>query len=377
MVIDSHLPQSINHTMLYENIREESLKLKVAADWFPKFDCTDLIGRIDFAVKCKEAARHVSTDTEYILWAEAKQQPTDIYRMLAQLIITIKADAFDRVPPKFIGCFDNEKIAFVEYHHILPVFSLNDFNWTQTPSAVDDKTIETVRGVVPQDKIAVFRFGADDAEIKAFVKLNFAAGEGPTLATPIDRNNFTFIYQKWRAEVMPHIDAPWDVLKKKYSLYDRDFFLAEMNVDDNGTPEVVDDRVANDFYISFDANARMPYCIHRKNEDEFDISMSFGFKPDGLSTYASFWRRYKRPPKREYWDFIVSRLDLLVPQDVRERKGSFFTPAIWVEKSQQCIAEVLGENCAGMGCETWFAWRCGRLDGGKCRQSRMERLCNC
>ncbi len=50
--------------MLYKNIREESLKLKVAADWFPKFDCTDLIGRIDFAVKCKEAARHVSTVIE-------------------------------------------------------------------------------------------------------------------------------------------------------------------------------------------------------------------------------------------------------------------------------------------------------------------------
>ena len=35
---------------------------------------------------------------------------------------------------------------------------------------------------------------------------------------------------------------------------------------------------------------------------------------------------------------------ILVPQDVRERKGSFFTPAIWVEKSQQYLAVVLGEN---------------------------------
>ena len=41
----------------------------------------------------------------------------------------------------------------------------------------------------------------------------------------------------------------------------------------------------------------------------------------GLSAYASFWRRYKRPPKREYWDFIVSRLDLLVPQDARPYHG--------------------------------------------------------
>ncbi len=143
---------------------------------------------------------------------------------------------------------------------------------------MDEKTVETVRGVVHTDKIVVFRFGMDDAEIKAFIKNNLAGGESPALAIPIDRNNFTFIYQKWRTEVMPHIDAPWDVLKKKYALYDRDFFLAEMNVDDNGTPEVADDRVANDFYIVFDANSPTPYTVKRKNEDELNFNLTFGFK---------------------------------------------------------------------------------------------------
>ena len=275
--------------------------------------------------------------------------------MLAQLILTIKGEQKGDVePPRFVGCFDNEKIAFVEYHYVLPVFNLNDFNWTQTPSAVDDKTVETVRGAVPSEKIVVFRFGSDDAEIKAFISRNFASGDTPALATPIDRNNFTFIYRKWRSEVMPRIDAPWDVLKKKYALYDRDFFLAEMNVDDNGTPEPSDDRPAEDFYISFDANSREPYSIRRRNEDELNFSLTFGFRPGGLDAYAAFWHRYKRPPKREYWDFIVNRLDLLVPQDVRERKGSFFTPAIWVEKSQQYLAAALGENWQ----DEYFVWDC-------------------
>ena len=339
------------------HIREEELKNRVAALYFGKFDCTRIVGNIDFCVspKRRDPRQMTFIPDAPILWAEAKNHPTDVHRMLAQLILTIKGELKGDVePPRFVGCFDSEKIAFVEYHCILPVFNLNDFNWTQTPSAVDDKTVETVRGVIPQDKIVMFHFSADDAEIKAFVASNFTSGDSPALATPIDRNNFTFIYQKWRAEVLPHIDAPWDVLKKKYALYDRDFFLAEMNVDDNGTPEVLDDRPAEDFYITFDANDKKPYCIHRKNEDEFDITMSFGFKPDGLDAYSAFWRRYKRPPKREYWDFIVSRLDLLVPQDVRERKGSFFTPAIWVEKSQQYIAAVLGENWQ----EEHYVWDC-------------------
>ena len=253
------------------SIREEELKNKVAADFFGAFDCTRIIGNVDFCVAAKTGgsrsrATEPATDAQErvppLYWAEAKNHPTDIHQMLAQLILTIgragrphaavAAVARDArpyhadEPPRFIGCFDTEKIAFVEYHHILPVFNLNDFNWTQTPSAVDKKTVETVRGVVPAKKIVMFRFGADDAEIKAFVRRNFTSGEGSALATPIDRNNFTFIYQKWRVEVMPHIDAPWDVLKKKYALYDRDFFLAEMNVDDNGTPEVEDDRPAAD-----------------------------------------------------------------------------------------------------------------------------------
>ena len=376
------------------SIREEELKNKVAADFFGSFDCTRIIGNIDFCVAGKVA-------NHSLYWAEAKNHPTDVHRMLAQLILTfgragspLPADSAVAgrqsyqmdAPPRFIGCFDNEKIAFVEYHNILPVFNLNDFNWTQTPSAVDEKTVETVRGVVHTDKIVVFRFGMDDAEIKAFVRRNFTSGEGPALATPIDRNNFTFIYQKWRTEVMPHIDAPWDVLKKKYALYDRDFFLAEMNVDDNGTPEVADDRVANDFYIVFDANSPTPYTVKRKNEDELNFNLTFGFKNVvtqrhrdtengerlcdseslslcvknyGLEAYAAFWRRYKRPPGRGCWDFIVSRLDLLVPQDVRERKGAFFTPQKWVQLSQRRIAEVLGEKWQ----DDYYVWDCAAGTG--------------
>ena len=50
----------------------------------------------------------------------------------------------------------------------------------------------------------------------------------------------------------------------------------------------------------------------------------------------------------------MNRRDLLVPQDVRERKGSFFTPARWVELSQQYIAAELGENWQ----EEYYVWDC-------------------
>ena len=48
--------------------------------------------------------------------------------------------------------------------------------------------------------------------------------------------------------------------------------------------------------------------------------------------------------KEEYWDYIINRRDLLVPPDIRSRKGSFFTPQIWAEKSQEYLASVLGKR---------------------------------
>lgn len=342
--------------MSYKNISEESIKSKVAADWFQKYDCTDHIKRIDFTVKIKRAANTFDFEDDYLFWAEAKQDSTDIYTMLAQLILTIKADAYERVPPKFIGCFDNEKIAFVEYHNVLPVYQLNDFNWTQTPSAVDDKTIETVRNTIDTNKIFTFYFDIDGKELRNFVKANFNLDAGTcTHSTLIDKNNFIFVYQKWLKMVMPNIDADWALLKKNYGIYDRDFFLAELNIDDNGTTEVHDDKTVNEnFFVTFDAKSSKPYQIKRTDNFGMEYIIPTGFKKGGLQQYSDFWKRYKRPPQNEYWNYIVERIDLLVPQDVRERKGAFFTPQIWVEKSQQYIADVLGENWQ----DEYYVWDC-------------------
>jgi hypothetical protein len=36
--------------------------------------------------------------------------------------------------------------------------------------------------------------------------------------------------------------------------------------------------------------------------------------------YELFWKNYKRPPSKQYQEYIILRRDLLVPQDIRERK---------------------------------------------------------
>ena len=350
----------------YSNaLREEELKNKVAADWFGAFDCTRIIGNIDFCVDIPATELALGYEAEPALWAEAKAgSKKDIVASFVQLILTIGGQhiADKNLPPHFLGAFDAEKIAFLPYNAVLDVLGKNDFDWTVAPSDHESKEFKELyalaKGVIEREKL-LFHFAEDEAELRRFIKSNFKSGRRDVTKILINKNNFTHIYRQWREAVMPLINANWDVLKRKYAVYDRDFYLAEMNIDDNGTADIADDRVANDFYITFDAKSQSPYTVHRKNEDELDVGLSFGFKPGGLEAYAAFWRRYKRPPRKEYWNFIVNRLDLLVPQDVRERKGSFFTPKKWVELSQHYLELALGPDwqddhyvwdcCAGTG----------------------------
>ncbi|MDR1676099.1 MAG: hypothetical protein LBR86_06505 [Tannerella sp.] len=94
------------------------------------------------------------------------------------------------------------------------------------------------------------------------------------------------------------------------------------------------------------------------DEDDIYNSKRAEFS-DNQKAYALFWAKYERPPHEDYWNFMVERRDLLVPQDVRERKGSFFTPQIWVELSQRYIADVLGDDWQ----DEYYVWDCAAGTG--------------
>ena len=60
-------------------IREEELKNRVAAAYFGKYDCTRIVGNIDFCVSPKRRDPRQTTfvpDAPF-LWAEAKNRPAD------------------------------------------------------------------------------------------------------------------------------------------------------------------------------------------------------------------------------------------------------------------------------------------------------------
>ena len=140
----------------------------------------------------------------------------------------------------------------------------------------------------------------------------------------------------------------WD-RAKSFGIIDADFYLADLLSENNLT-------LKEKLYVILKTDH---YELDRKIDDMGLASSKEAYFYDKQKSHNEFWKRYQRPPKSEYWDYIIERRDLLVPQDIRERKGSFFTPQIWVEKSQEYIAEVLGENWQ----EEYYIWDCAAGTG--------------
>lgn len=334
--------------------KEGTIINNVREDFFKDYDCRKLIGNIDFSVAIPQTGKELFPEIEYVLWAEAKQgDKHSIYESFIQLILTIgKERTIDKhLPPKFIGAFDAEKIAFIPYSAIMEVFTITDFNWNVAPSDHESKEFKLLKEIVRRqldsnskeiDNVYYFDFYNDKKELQRFIRNNFVSGRDDVRKIRINQNNFTHIYDKWRKEVKPTIDVKWENVKKS-GLLDADFFLADVMSKDNVTLQ------------------EKLHVLLRSNQYELDREYIEGFLrktivdfTDGMRAHTKFWNKYDRPPREEYRTKILNRRDLLVPQDVRERKGSYFTPAIWVEKSQEYLANVLGEDWQ----DNYYIWDC-------------------
>ncbi|MCL2131249.1 MAG: hypothetical protein FWH36_02150 [Lentimicrobiaceae bacterium] len=339
--------------MKYSNIREEEIKNRVAKDFFDEFDCSEIIKDIDFAVKLKRPAGVIDFADEYLLWAEAKQKPSNVFEMLSQLVLTIgKARTFNEIlPPPFLGCFDPEKIAFVPYSDVQDIFYQNDFNWKVAPSDYKTKEFQLILQRVKEsveNKSFLFYFDKDEEDLRQFISENFIIGKTETSKIRIDKNNFITIYTKWLDTVKPTIAVNWEKAKKK-NIFDCDFYLADLISAEDKTLKEKIFVLLHENYYEFDRII---------DEDDIYNSKRAEFS-DNQKAYAQFWTKYDRPPAKEYWDFMVDSRHLLVPQDVRERKGSFYTPRIWVELSQRYLADVFGKDWQ----DEYYIWDCAAGTG--------------
>ena len=336
-----------------QNAREKEIENRLRKDYFLGFDAEEVLGDIDFSVAIPSDNLQLN-DREYLLWAEAKKSThQDIFESLVQLILTIgKAKTLEKhLPPAFLGAFDAEKIAFIPFCQVNDVFYLSYINWNVRPSDHKTETFLKLLSVVKESlerNMLLFNFENDQKELQHFIKRNFVSGKSKMSKVRINKTNFTAIFQKWLKEVMPTINVNWDKAKS-LEIIPADFYLADILSKDNN-------------YLRDSLNVLLcsnHYVVDREIDDSgFFNSKTATFK-DKQKAHIQFWNRYDRPPRREFWDDIEKRRDLLVPQDIREIKGSFFTPAKWVNLSQEYLSREFGDNWQ----EEYYIWDCAAGTG--------------
>ncbi|EKZ7396252.1 hypothetical protein RE535_000519 [Campylobacter coli] len=317
-------------------LSEEPLKSKIKDLYFSKFN---YIGtKIDFCI-----TQNLKFLGEInLLWAEAKQGKSELKKSFVQLVLTIgKYKFYTEQTPNLLCAFDGEKIAFLPFACLQEIFYQSDINFSVTPS---NHTSEQFLKLLKElDSILntaqIFYYEKNDEELKTFIKENLTSENISKIK--IDKNNFVSIYHKWNKMVKDTISIDWN-LAKKSGIIDADFYLADLLSSENET-------ISQNLF----AILKKDYYEFNKTKSDLGsiINERTSFK-DNQKAHHEFWAIYERPPREEFWDYIIKRRDLLVDQDVRERKGAFFTPRIWVDKACEYLSKTFGEDYE----EGYYIW---------------------
>lgn len=340
-------------TKMYDlNMPEEELKNKVAQDFFGDFGCTQILGEIDFCVSFERQSLYQNT---YFLWAEAKKGgDSNIYKSFTQLVLTIAKNKHHQkhIPPPFLGAFDCEKFAVIAYNKIMDFLDKTDFDYSHTtPSNHESANFQKMHALVKpilENETLLFSFDTNNAQLREFIATNFILGNDNLSQIQITEDNFVHIYIKWLNAVKPSIDIDWD-LAKKQGILDTDFYLADMLSDENKTLKDKLYILLKDSHYEL-LRGKNKIGLFEKSEVDFN---------DNQKAHKQFWNAYERPPKEKFWNSFINRRDLLVPEDIRERKGAFYTPQVWVQKAQEYLADCLGENWQ----DEYYIWDCAAGTG--------------
>ncbi|EAK1010680.1 hypothetical protein A6A00_07685, partial [Campylobacter jejuni] len=309
-------------------LSEEPLKSKIKDLYFSKFN---YIGtKIDFCI-----TQNLKLLGEVnLLWAEVKQGKSELKKSFVQLVLTIgKYKFYTEQTPNLLCAFDAEKIAFLPFSSLQEIFYQSDIDFSVTPS--NHKSEQFLKLLKDLDSILntaqIFYYEKNDEELKNFIKENLTSENISKFK--IDKNNFVSIYHKWNKMVKDTISIDWN-LAKESGIIDADFYLADLLSNENET-------ISQNLF----AILKKDYYEFNKTKSDLGsiINERTSFK-DNQKAHHEFWAIYERPPREEFWDYIIKRRDLLVDQDIRERKGAFFTPRIWVDKACEYLSKTFGED---------------------------------
>ncbi|MGN8543418.1 hypothetical protein ACR9ND_07145 [Helicobacter pylori] len=337
----------------FSNLNEEPLKNQIKAEFFKDKKFLYSGDKIDFMLSYQH-----SNATLPILWGEAKRGDfDDLDKAFTQLLLTIgRHKLYTHHTPPYLCAFNAFRMEFIAFNDtITSFFYKSDIDFSIPPSNHNTEgfkhALDAFKAMCKPHNKMVFDFKTQSQECKEFIK-NHLNSSHLHNKIQIDKNNFFTIYQKWLEIVKPTIDINWEAAKTK-GILDADYYLADLLSDGDKT---IIEKLRT---ILKSSHYKLNRGVNELGKMDF---MEVGFT-DNQQAHQEFWSVYERPPQLEFQASILERRDLLVPSDVRERKGAYFTPKIWVEKSQEYLAKALGQDYQ----EDYIIWDCAGGTGNLLR----------
>ncbi|MGL2698612.1 hypothetical protein ACQJ7N_07085 [Helicobacter pylori] len=340
----------------FSNLNEEPLKIQIKAEFFKDEKFRYSGDKIDFML----SYQHPNA-TLPVLWGEAKRGDfDDLDKAFTQLLLTIGRHKFyTHHTPPYLCAFNAFRMEFIAFNDtITSFFYKSDIDFSIPPSNHNTEgfkhALDAFKAMCKPHNKRVFDFKTQSQECKEFIKDHLNSSHLHN-KIQIDKNNFFTIYQKWLEIVKPTIKIDWELAKAE-GILDADYYLADLLSDGDKT---IIEKLRT---ILKSSHYELKWGSNTLNKLGLEGITKVGFT-DNQQAHQEFWSVYERPPQSEFQTSILERRDLLVPSDVRERKGAYFTPKIWVEKSQEYLAKALGQDYQ----EDYIIWDCAGGTGNLLR----------
>ncbi|EJC35788.1 hypothetical protein HPHPP28B_1564 [Helicobacter pylori Hp P-28b] len=343
----------------FSNLNEEPLKNQIKAEFFKDEKFRYSGDKIDFMLSYQHT--NATLPVLPILWGEAKSGDfDDLDKAFTQLLLTIgRHKLYTHHTPPYLCAFNAFRMEFIAFNDTITSFLYkSDIDFSIPPSNHNTEgfkhALDAFKAMCKPHNKWVFDFKTQSQECKEFIKDHLNSSHLHN-KIKIDKNNFFTIYQKWLEIVKPTIKIDWELAKAE-GILDADYYLADLLSDGDKT---IIEKLRT---ILKSSHYELKWGSNTLNKLGLEGITKVGFT-DNQQAHQEFWSVYERPPKSEFQASILERRDLLVPSDVRERKGAYFTPKIWVEKSQEYLAKALGQDYQ----EDYIIWDCAGGTGNLLR----------
>ena len=256
-------------------------------------------------------------------------------KVLSQVLYYIKKfEVSGKILPSVILVGDRNECLAIHTNEIFNYLGM-DFNWSIAPSNAHTN-VELVTLMMEDNRINPHVFNIKD--IDGCINKIKDLTDGVKRFIPITPHNVTEVFKHFEDNVIGSHKLDTNQLANL-------FVQLLVNPDDN--------------YLHPAARRKtvVTKAFHEVNLKSREVFESF---------FSHFSREYT-PKQREHLTAVVDRL----VQDITRRKqGEFFTPAIWVDKAHECIANTFGEDWK----ENYVVWDPAWGTGNLTRDYKFKEL---